>query len=193
MRLLCYMKHRVNNFCLLHSKTGLMVDNSKQVVTSISNEVGRHHETERLLDDEAELSLNSKEEYLSRTAIAQSPMGVCINLLASILFIIWQWNNIPEYILLPWSLFINVNLIIHLFLIYHCKKQLLHEPAKRSWSIYNGFLFCTYALAWGIGYHLFFPYLQENQQLFFILPCRHLFIIACTCPGDDFHSLSVSY
>ncbi len=121
---------------------------------------------EEITVDKRNLILNDQERYKIKYALDQAPMGVCINLIGSGLITAWQWENIPEFILIPWLFFIACNSVAHLYIVSQYKKLISHSDPKKHWSVYNGFLFCMYSMAWGIGYHFFFQYLDQGQQLF---------------------------
>lgn len=123
-------------------------------------------DNEEITVDKRDLVLNDHERYKIKYALDQAPMGVCINIIGSGLFTAWQWKTIPEFILVPWLFFIACNSVIHLYIISQYKKFITHSDPRKHWSVYNGFLFCICSFAWGAGYHLFFQYMEQGQQLF---------------------------
>ena len=112
------------------------------------------------------VTLSNNEAYKINHSFEQAPTGICINLIGASLFTVWLWDTISQSVLLPWLFFITTNTVIHFSIIHQYKKAINRARFKKNWAFYNGFLFSMYAIAWGIGYHFFFPYLDVNQQIF---------------------------
>ncbi len=110
--------------------------------------------------------LSNDETYKINHSFEQAPTGISINLIGATLFAAWLWKVVPEYILIPWLFFIATNSLIHIAIINQYKKEINRAKFKKNWAFYNGFLFSIYTIAWSVGYHFFFPYLDINQQIF---------------------------
>ena len=110
--------------------------------------------------------LTNDEAYKINHSYEQAPAGVTLNLLGCLLFGGWLWNLVPNNLLMPWGIFILANTIVHFFIINQYQRAKDRTQFRKNWAFFNGFLFTVYAIAWGCGYHLFFPYLDPNQQIF---------------------------
>ena len=110
--------------------------------------------------------LTNDDAYKINHSYEQAPAGVTLNLLGCLLFGGWLWNLVPNNLLMPWGIFILANTIVHFFIINQYQRAKDRTQFRKNWAFFNGFLFTVYAIAWGCGYHLFFPYLDPNQQIF---------------------------
>jgi len=96
----------------------------------------------------------------------QAPTGITISLIASTLMAWWLMEFVPDYIVLPWLAFIALTSIMHLFIVKQFKQSGAHIGISNNWVSYNAFLFSMMGLAWSVGYLLFFPYINNSQQMF---------------------------
>ena len=106
-------------------------------------------------------------QYL-RHIYRQMPVGIALTVFCSTL-IAWLIRfQVPNYLLVPWLIFITSTSGLHIFLIREFNKKRSHIGTSSNWSVYNTFLCAIAALSWGVGSLLFFPFLSPVMQMVFL-------------------------
>jgi len=106
-------------------------------------------------------------QYL-RHIYRQMPVGIALTVLCASLAAWLIRFHVPDYLIVPWLIFIYTNSGLHLLLIREFNKKKSHIGTSSSWSVYNTFLCTIAALSWGVATLLFFPFLSPEMQLVFL-------------------------
>lgn len=118
----------------------------------------------------------------------QAPLGIAAVLLLSFGLTAALWNQIPQYLLLPWLAFISLNSLLHVILLREYSRQDNRINAITSWTRYETMLAGASALAWSVGFVLMLPHLTINQQLLYLILLSLLCTLHLPVLGSVFQS-----
>lgn len=111
----------------------------------------------------------SRQREQLRALFRQAPLGISAVILLTATVTLVFWDNVADYLLLPWLAFIGLNNALHILILNEYTRHEKRIAAITSWTRYQSLLAGASGLAWGIGFLLMQPELDGNQQTFYLM------------------------
>lgn len=99
----------------------------------------------------------------------QAPAGIILTIFASLLVSWFILPSVPDYIYVPWLLFIVLTAFTHTLVIKEFNKQKNNLQVNNQWAIYQTIMVGMTGFAFSIGYILFLPLLSQFYQIILLL------------------------
>lgn len=130
----------------------------------------------------------SEQRQQLRALFRQAPLGISAAVLLSVGLTTALWGSVPDYLLLPWLAFVALNNALHVVTLREYSQHEKRLTAITSWTRYQTMLAGASALAWGVGFILMAPYMNSEQQLFYLMLIALLTAIHLPVLAPVFHS-----
>jgi len=99
----------------------------------------------------------------------QAPAGIILTIISALLISWFVLPSVPDYIYIPWLVFIVITTFTHTLLIKEFWKHKNSLQVDNQWAIYQTMMVGTTGFAFSIGYILFLPLLSTFSQVILLL------------------------
>lgn len=99
----------------------------------------------------------------------QAPAGIILTIIAALLVTWFVLPTVPDYIYVPWLLFIVLTAFTHTVVIKEFGKHKNNLQVNNQWAIYQTIMVGMTGFSFSIGYILFLPLLSQFNQIILLL------------------------
>lgn len=130
----------------------------------------------------------SEQRQQLKALFLQAPLGISAVMLLAVGLTVFLWNQVPDYLLLPWLAFLGLNNALHAYILREYNHHEKRIEAITSWTRYQTMLAGASALAWGVGFAVMLPHLGMQQQMLYLLLLALLCAVHLPVLGTVFQS-----